>query len=44
MEFTLEELYTKKKDRLTTVRAQEKIRKDCPIILSHLLMQTAVCL
>lgn len=42
MEFTLEELYTKRKDRLMTVRAQEKTRRDCPIILLHLPMQTAV--
>ncbi len=32
MEFTLEDLYTKKKGKLTTARAQGKIRKDCPII------------
>jgi len=38
----LEEHYTKRKDRLTTVRAQEKTRRDCSIILPHLPMQTAV--
>jgi len=42
MEFTLEELYEKGRDRLTTVRVQEKTRRDYPIILSHLPMQTAV--